>query len=253
MPFIDTSDLKVTERLPGWKGRSFDSQNMTFAHFVFEPGAWIHEHAHANEEVWNVVDGELEVTIGSDVLLAGPGFVAVVPPNTAHSVKAITGGRAIVVDHPIRRDSADRAAIGIDFDTPVALPQDTAPISIPFTIWNRFQTAGSVKLFTIESKIASTLPPPTTTQVPAGELATYRVIQAGERYATTIEHSGFAQRDLDEVREGAAVFYVHGVIVYESVPGKRFHTTFCRVYDRNALNGGGGFVPPDRPGYNYGT
>src|SRR5229473_5218419 len=128
MAFVDTSDLKIIERLPGWKGRSFDSQNMTFAHFVFEPGAWIHEHAHANEEVWNVVEGELEVTIGSDVLLAGPGFVAVVPPNTAHSVKAITGGRAIVVDHPIRRDSADRAAIGIDFDAPVALPQDTAPI-----------------------------------------------------------------------------------------------------------------------------
>jgi hypothetical protein len=27
-----------------------------------------------------------------------------VPPNTLHSVRAISDGRAIVVDHPLRRD-----------------------------------------------------------------------------------------------------------------------------------------------------
>jgi len=29
-----------------------------------------------------------------------------VPPDTLHHVRAITDGRAIVVDHPIRRDMA---------------------------------------------------------------------------------------------------------------------------------------------------
>jgi quercetin dioxygenase-like cupin family protein len=102
MAFIDTSTLKVIERLPGWKGRYFDSNNMTFGHYVFDAGSSIHEHSHPNEEVWNIIEGQLEVKIGDDSRVAGPGFVAVVPPNTSHSVKAISAGRAIVVDYPLR-------------------------------------------------------------------------------------------------------------------------------------------------------
>ena len=33
---------------------------------------------------------------------AGPGSAAVVPPNMRHSVSALSDGRAIVVDHPVR-------------------------------------------------------------------------------------------------------------------------------------------------------
>jgi quercetin dioxygenase-like cupin family protein len=102
MPFIDTDKLNVIERHPGWKGRYFDSDSMTFGHYLFEAGASIHEHSHPNEEVWNVIDGELEVTIGAETVTAGPGFVAIVPPNTLHSVRVIRTGRAIVVDYPLR-------------------------------------------------------------------------------------------------------------------------------------------------------
>lgn len=104
MSFIDTGKLKVIERLPGWKGRYFDSANMTFGHYEFAAGATIHEHSHPNEEVWNVIEGELEVTIGGDSQVAGPGCVAIVPPNTLHSVRAISIGKAIVVDHPLRAE-----------------------------------------------------------------------------------------------------------------------------------------------------
>ena len=107
MGFIDTSELKAIERLPGWRGRYFDSNNMTFGHYVFDAGSSIHEHSHPNEEVWNIIEGRLQVTIGDESRVAGPGFVAIVPPNMPHSVKAITSGRAIVVDHPLRRDMAD--------------------------------------------------------------------------------------------------------------------------------------------------
>jgi quercetin dioxygenase-like cupin family protein len=106
MPFIDTSELKVVERLPGWKGRYFDSDSMTFGHYAFEAGSSIHEHSHPNEEVWNVIEGKLEVTIDGNTQVAGPGCVAMVPPNTLHSVRAISNGRAIVVDYPLRSDMA---------------------------------------------------------------------------------------------------------------------------------------------------
>ena len=102
MPFIDTSQLEVKEPLPGWKGRYFHSENMTFGYYSVEAGASIHAHAHPNEEVWHVVEGELEVTIDGVTRVAKPGAVAVVPPNATHSVKALTTGRSIVVDYPRR-------------------------------------------------------------------------------------------------------------------------------------------------------
>ena len=104
MPVIDTAELKVTERLPGWRARIFNSASMTFAHYEFDAGASIHQHHHEQEEVWNVVEGELEVTIDGAVLIARPGVVAIVPPMTPHSVRALTTGRAIIVDHPLRLD-----------------------------------------------------------------------------------------------------------------------------------------------------
>ncbi len=102
MTFVDTNKLKVIERLPGWRGRYFHSANMTFAHYEFDRGASIHEHFHPQEEVYEVIEGELELTIDGVAQIAKPGVVGIVPANARHSVKALTNGRAIIVDHPAR-------------------------------------------------------------------------------------------------------------------------------------------------------
>jgi quercetin dioxygenase-like cupin family protein len=104
MPFVDTSSLKVIERLPGWFGRYFHSANLTFAHYEFKRGASIHEHFHPQEEVYEVIAGELEVTIEGETRVARPGLVAIVPGNARHSIKALTDGRAIIVDYPLRSE-----------------------------------------------------------------------------------------------------------------------------------------------------
>jgi quercetin dioxygenase-like cupin family protein len=105
MPFVDTTKLEVIERKPGWHGRYFHSPSMTFAHYEFESGSSIHEHFHPQEEVWQVMEGELEVTVDGVVRIAGPGMAAIVPPNVPHSIKALTNGKAIVVDYPLRNAS----------------------------------------------------------------------------------------------------------------------------------------------------
>ena len=102
MTFVDTSKLKVIERKPGWHGRYFQSPSMTFAHYEFTKGSSIHEHFHPQEEVWQVIEGELEMTVDGVTQVAGPGVAAVVLPNVPHSVKAMTDGKAIVVDYPLR-------------------------------------------------------------------------------------------------------------------------------------------------------
>lgn len=107
MPFIDTSSLAVIERLPGWHGRYFHSPSMTFAHYDFTRAASIHEHFHTQEEVYEVIEGELEVTIDGVAQIARAGVVAIVPGNVRHSVKALTDGRAIIVDYPRRPGFGD--------------------------------------------------------------------------------------------------------------------------------------------------
>jgi quercetin dioxygenase-like cupin family protein len=104
MPTVDTNSLRVVERLPGWRGRYFHSPNMTFAHYDFVAGASVHEHFHPQEEVYEVIEGEIEVNIDGVSQVARPGLVVIVPSGARHSLKARTNGRAIIVDYPLRRD-----------------------------------------------------------------------------------------------------------------------------------------------------
>jgi quercetin dioxygenase-like cupin family protein len=75
---------------------------MTFAHYDFVRGSSIHEHFHSQEEVYEVIEGELEVTIDGVVQIARAGTVAIVPAGGRHSIKALSDGHVIVVDYPLR-------------------------------------------------------------------------------------------------------------------------------------------------------
>jgi quercetin dioxygenase-like cupin family protein len=104
MPILDTRHIPVIEKLPGWRGRLFHSPSLTFGHWDFSAGSSIHEHFHPQEEVWEILEGELELTIDGIVDVVRPGIVAIVPPNVPHSARALSDGKAIVVDYPLRTD-----------------------------------------------------------------------------------------------------------------------------------------------------
>jgi quercetin dioxygenase-like cupin family protein len=63
MGFIDPARLPVREPRPGFAGRFFHSDHMTFAYYTIAAGSAVHRHEHPNDEVWHVLDGELEVTL----------------------------------------------------------------------------------------------------------------------------------------------------------------------------------------------
>ena len=75
---------------------------MAVAHYEFTRGASIHEHHHPQEELYEVLEGELELTVDGVTQVARPGVAAIVPSNARHSVQALTDGRAIIVDSPAR-------------------------------------------------------------------------------------------------------------------------------------------------------
>jgi len=58
--------------------------------------------------VYEVIEGELELTIDGVTQVARLGVVGIVPSNVRHSVKALSDGRAIIVDYPLRREMGDR-------------------------------------------------------------------------------------------------------------------------------------------------
>ena len=72
MPFIHPDAMKTSERLPGWHGRYWRSESMSFARYTIDAGSAIHEHHHPHEEVW--------------IVLAG------------------ASGAAIVANHPVRHE-----------------------------------------------------------------------------------------------------------------------------------------------------
>jgi len=102
VPFVDPTQLPVKEPRPGWKGRFFHSDHMTFAYYEIAPGSDVHPHRHPQEEVWHVIEGELEMVVDGAACALRPGEAMVVPAEVEHAARTGAGCRAIVVDYPIR-------------------------------------------------------------------------------------------------------------------------------------------------------
>jgi quercetin dioxygenase-like cupin family protein len=102
VPFVEVDDLPVLEPRPGWRGQFFHSEHMTFAYYAIAPGADVHSHEHDEEEVWHVLDGELEVSLAGSTRVLRAGQALVVPAGETHAIRALGPCRAIVVDHPVR-------------------------------------------------------------------------------------------------------------------------------------------------------
>lgn len=77
---------------------------MTFAYWNIRKGAPLPEHSHPHEQVANVIEGKFELKVNNESKILEPGDVAVIPPNTKHSGKAITNCKIIDVFCPVRED-----------------------------------------------------------------------------------------------------------------------------------------------------
>jgi quercetin dioxygenase-like cupin family protein len=104
MPFLELSDIRVREPVPGYRVRFIHTDHTTVAYWEIEVGAAMPEHSHMHEQVVNVVEGEFELTVGDETKRLGPGVVATILPDTPHSGRAITTCRIIDVFYPVRED-----------------------------------------------------------------------------------------------------------------------------------------------------
>jgi quercetin dioxygenase-like cupin family protein len=95
--YIDLSDVAPVEFVQGLVFRPIltDEQMVNFVHY--EPGTVVPEHAHAEQQITFVLDGEFEFTLGGELRTLRPGTVAVIPSWVPHAARTL-GKSCLQVD-----------------------------------------------------------------------------------------------------------------------------------------------------------
>lgn len=103
-PVINIEALKNHPLLPGGNVRFVHADSMTLAYWTFEAGAVLAEHSHPHEQVVNLLEGELEFTLGGKTMLLTSGCAVVCPPHVPHGGRALKNTRVLDVFSPVRED-----------------------------------------------------------------------------------------------------------------------------------------------------
>lgn len=96
--------LPVREVFPGFHGQFVHTDAVTLVYWTIAAGAVLPEHAHPHEQVVNMLDGELELTVDGVTRTLRGGDVLVIPGDARHSGRALTEVRVLDVFSPTRDD-----------------------------------------------------------------------------------------------------------------------------------------------------
>ncbi len=102
--FQNKNDIEEKELVPGIFVRMVHMEGTTVMHVRIEKGAVLPEHHHPHEQVTNILDGDLEMTIGGETKLCKKGDIVTIPGNVPHSAVSHSGCYAIDVFQPVRED-----------------------------------------------------------------------------------------------------------------------------------------------------
>lgn len=83
------ADLPAIELAPGLSSRPLVGLNMLASFVHYAPNSVAPLHSHAEEQFFVVLEGELEITLGDEVRLVGPGDAAHIPPWVPHTVRSL--------------------------------------------------------------------------------------------------------------------------------------------------------------------
>ena len=97
------SDLPEIELAPGIVSRPLVGANLLASFVRYEPNSVAPLHAHVEEQVFIMLEGELEMTLGGEVRLMRPGDAAIIPAWVEHTVRSLDApARQIDVFSPPR-------------------------------------------------------------------------------------------------------------------------------------------------------
>jgi len=104
MTHIKIKNLPELEIAKGIKANVVTTETLSVLHVRIEEGAILPEHSHYHEQVVNIIEGELELTVAGKAYHLKPGSVMVLQPNVIHSGRALKACKLVDIFHPVRKD-----------------------------------------------------------------------------------------------------------------------------------------------------
>jgi len=97
-------NIKPKELVPGITGYYAHGDKMTFGFVELEKDASIPLHAHPQEQITYILEGQLDMVIGDQNYSLTAGMYHVIPSNVLHSAKAVIASKVIDAFSPVRED-----------------------------------------------------------------------------------------------------------------------------------------------------
>jgi quercetin dioxygenase-like cupin family protein len=86
MSFFKWEDLPTSEPAPGWKIKRVRLEKLMMGYCEIDKGAKHPIHQHSEEEIIVVLQGQVEVILGEETRVVGPGEGAYIPSNIKHGL-----------------------------------------------------------------------------------------------------------------------------------------------------------------------
>ncbi len=102
MKYIFLDHMKEQELYPGFLARIIHTDLQSISYVRCLEGAVLPPHKHTEEQVLNLISGDMEVTVEGETRRCAPGSVIHIPSNAIHTVTAITECLAIDIFSPVR-------------------------------------------------------------------------------------------------------------------------------------------------------
>ncbi len=103
--FITPKDAHQIEMWAGVHRRTMaTTDEVMLCEFFLQNGAIVNPHSHKNDQTGYVVYGQIEMTIGDEILTCNPGDSYAIPGGVVHSARAIMDSLVIDAFSPPRND-----------------------------------------------------------------------------------------------------------------------------------------------------
>lgn len=101
------SDMQARELAPGYRAKMIHTEHTTHAYWEIDPDRPLPEHSHPHEQIVNVLEGTIELTVDGELHVLGPGDVLHIPGGVPHGAVARTPCRILDVFSPVREEYRD--------------------------------------------------------------------------------------------------------------------------------------------------
>ena len=102
LAYLQLDAIPEKEIFPGFTARIINTENITLVYVRVKAGTLLPKHVHPQEQITNLLEGQLELIVGGETFMLEPGKVGTIPPNVPHSGRALTDCYILDVFHPHR-------------------------------------------------------------------------------------------------------------------------------------------------------